>query len=484
MKCSSCGAELAPEDRFCGECGAPRPPVPPPLVEAERPAAQPPPPPFTPAPVPEAPPTRKRSRRKWLAVGCVGLLAAICMLAGAGLVWGRSDSLGGITIDLGPTTIRLGGSGTAPVATRAPAEVPTRPQTATPMPETPGTLYTSPSLGFSMSYPVDWVYKEEQDGAMFGTSEEILGAADWEDGAGMFIAGGEDLKVETAAQLVGLLSALIGSTSEIGMSDPQPRTIGGQVGVIATFEGTAPDTQIRVKGFAAATEYEGWGYFFLALSVLDDWPEYGPDLEEMLGSVRFIAGTRPTSAPSPSAEGVIEFFSCSFEDLDCGWDTYSDESGEVYAIGHELFLVAKGPYGLVEAEIPGVQVQDFYLYFVAELRSELGVGDYGAAIRCDPANDGTFYEFELSSNGEYRVWEWVDYEPTLLDSGIAELDPSGENSVSIFAQGPRLTFLVNTEFLTEVMDAELREGPIRLLAGVVEEADVEVAVSHVIVQAP
>ena len=40
MKCTNCGAELVPEARFCGECGAPRPQrsrrVPPPFAEAER----------------------------------------------------------------------------------------------------------------------------------------------------------------------------------------------------------------------------------------------------------------------------------------------------------------------------------------------------------------------------------------------------------------------------------------------------------------
>lgn len=36
MKCTNCGAELAPEDRFCGECGVPRPQLPPRFAEAVR----------------------------------------------------------------------------------------------------------------------------------------------------------------------------------------------------------------------------------------------------------------------------------------------------------------------------------------------------------------------------------------------------------------------------------------------------------------
>ncbi len=87
MKCTSCGAELAPDDKFCGECGAPRPEVPPPIIEAERPEAEPPPAPVVAAPEPEAPPTRKRSAWKWVAAGCIGLLAVACILAGLAGAW-------------------------------------------------------------------------------------------------------------------------------------------------------------------------------------------------------------------------------------------------------------------------------------------------------------------------------------------------------------------------------------------------------------
>lgn len=36
MKCTNCGAELAPEDSFCGECGTPRSRLPPRFAEAEQ----------------------------------------------------------------------------------------------------------------------------------------------------------------------------------------------------------------------------------------------------------------------------------------------------------------------------------------------------------------------------------------------------------------------------------------------------------------
>ena len=87
MKCAGCGAELAADEEFCRECGAPRAEAPAVAGEAQRLDTQPPPAPVSTVPQPEAPPTRKTSRRKWVAIGCIGLLAAACVVAGLSGIW-------------------------------------------------------------------------------------------------------------------------------------------------------------------------------------------------------------------------------------------------------------------------------------------------------------------------------------------------------------------------------------------------------------
>jgi hypothetical protein len=82
MKCSGCGAELAPDSKFCGECGAPRPEAPAPAVEVDRSGAQPAPVPVFGAAEAETRASKKGSRRKWAAIGCIGLLAVACVVAG------------------------------------------------------------------------------------------------------------------------------------------------------------------------------------------------------------------------------------------------------------------------------------------------------------------------------------------------------------------------------------------------------------------
>jgi len=72
----------------------------------------------------------------------------------------------------------------------------------------------------------------------------------------------------------------------------------------------------------------------------------------------------------------------------------------------------------------------------------------------------------------------------MLDSGTTDLDLSAENSVEIVAQGPSVSFLVNGEPVTEMTDAELREGPMHLIAGAYDTVDSEVAISQVVVREP
>lgn len=95
IQCDNCGASLAPEDAFCGECGAPRPS----LVEASglgqgapvletRPPALPPPPPRPASRTTSAPQTNWRVAYILLlalgAMACVAALAAFFVFASIG----------------------------------------------------------------------------------------------------------------------------------------------------------------------------------------------------------------------------------------------------------------------------------------------------------------------------------------------------------------------------------------------------------------
>ena len=159
MKCTNCGAELTPGDRFCMRCGARAPEVPAPVVLPERPEAPPPPPPvsqperpetqpppplpppvFTP-PEPKTPTLGKGSGRKWVTIGCLGLLAVACLLAGTYGAWmlGRQSQPPELATAEPTSTPRA-------TATLMPTSTPTATQTPPPPPTSTATPTTEPQL--------------------------------------------------------------------------------------------------------------------------------------------------------------------------------------------------------------------------------------------------------------------------------------------------------------------------------------------------
>jgi hypothetical protein len=161
-------------------------------------------------------------------------------------------------------------------------------------PDVDGPKYTNPSWGLSMSYPAGWTYQEGESGVIFATSETLISGEESDSGASMSVEVGFDGWGPGTEGVCALLVMLFGEADidRWEISDPQPRTIGGQEGCAINYESELDG----VKAFVAGTVSEGWLYLFWGTSVLDEWPEHGPDLEAMLDSVQFTAPARPTPA--------------------------------------------------------------------------------------------------------------------------------------------------------------------------------------------
>lgn len=152
--------------------------------------------------------------------------------------------------------------------------------------ETVESIYSSDALGLTMWFPEDWVYEEDYDQVIFSNSAEVFETGDLESGAAMLVSGSSlpDMSLEEwfEDQAADLDFEWGGPTSDV-----KPRTIGGQSGLIFALEGIPAGSETPLKGFAAAADYEDWGYLFLGVSAADEWAQYGPLLEEMLCSVQF-----------------------------------------------------------------------------------------------------------------------------------------------------------------------------------------------------
>ncbi|HEM61392.1 MAG TPA: WD40 repeat domain-containing protein, partial [Chloroflexi bacterium] len=166
--------------------------------------------------------------------------------------------------------------------------------------------YTNAAWGLSMSYPEDWIYEEGESGVKFATSEQLITGEESESGASMSVEVGSDGWGPGSEGVCALLVMFFAEADvdRWDISDPQPRTIGGQDGCAITFECKLEG----VKGFVAGTVCEGWLYLLWGASALDEWPEHGPDLQAMLDSVHFTAAPArtPTPLPTPTSSPVAE----------------------------------------------------------------------------------------------------------------------------------------------------------------------------------
>ena len=94
-QCENCGAVLAPEDAFCGECGAPRPQEPSGVAEPAATSSAKPVRPAPPPPAPTGPQPTPQAQVGWrVAFFVLIILGAIACLAGvvAFLLFGLTDS--------------------------------------------------------------------------------------------------------------------------------------------------------------------------------------------------------------------------------------------------------------------------------------------------------------------------------------------------------------------------------------------------------
>jgi hypothetical protein len=147
-------------------------------------------------------------------------------------------------------------------------------------------VYSSDTLGLRIWFPENWVYEDDRDQIIFASSAGLFESGDLESGAAMLVSGSSlpDVSLEEWFEDQ---SADFDFEDGGPTSDIETRTIGGQSGLIFTLEGLPVGSETPVKGFVAAAEYGDWGYLFLGVSVVDEWAEQGPVLEEMLCSVQF-----------------------------------------------------------------------------------------------------------------------------------------------------------------------------------------------------
>jgi hypothetical protein len=112
------------------------------------------------------------------------------------------------------------------------------------------------------------------------------------------------------------------------------------------------------------------------------------------------------------------------------------------------------------------------------------VRDGGPGARDGLNQAGRFYVFEVGDKGEYGIWrrdgdKWVDLVPWTTSPAVAV--GNGQNTLSVQALGPQLSFLINGQRVATQTDGTLQEGTVGVFVG---GDGNEVVVERFVVQVP
>ena len=304
----------------------------------------------------------------------------------------------------------------------------------TPTPVALTAIYTDADTGVSISYPEEWAYEEFVEQVVFASSARIIAGAELESGAAMMLSRTELTGSLTVEELVETTLQEL-SFYKIKTSDLKHRTIGGSDGILVTLKGSPTGGDVSMRGFLAGVEHDGWGHLFLAASILDEWSQHGPVLEQMLSSVEFQRIERTYTSPTWG-------FSITYPD---GW--LFEEQGEqvIFVTSENIFAGTEFETGAAMLVIgdelgDGQTFEEMVEMILSELLSE-DIATGGREPLWIGGRDGIFISFEGTPGEDVRIRgflaavehsrrgylfvgfsvldEWCDYGPvlqTMLDS--------------------------------------------------------------------
>ena len=177
----------------------------------------------------------------------------------------------------------------------------------------------------------------------------------------------------------------------------------------------------------------------------------------------------PTAAPS-STPSKPPLFSDSFQDNKNGWDLTSISGKFSVKVGGGSMVLEDDNNRLLYELLPGGRT---YSNFQLNVDGKLSKGDqnngYGIFIRGASNQNSylaTYYRFELYGDGTYAVFKGsidangksqssmlVDYTTNAAIQKVGSV-----NHITIIANGPRMSFIVNGQTLTTITDNSYTSG--------------------------
>ena len=201
----------------------------------------------------------------------LALLVALALLCGCDL-FGRGD---GTPAPLTPTPAPTVGAQVPPAGAGA---GPTGPTPEAPV-ETEWTTHAAQALGVTLPHPVGWAVQETGARLTVASSADALAGAELEGPALVVTA------VEGATSVQDLLAGV--DLQGVVTLRRSEATVGGEAGQAIDLETVSP---LSGRGYVlrvAAAIHGGKGYVVAASAPVEQWAQYGPDLEAMVEGLAF-----------------------------------------------------------------------------------------------------------------------------------------------------------------------------------------------------
>ena len=230
-----------------------------------------------------------------------GVVGLMLLLAGLGC------SIYSLVPQPGPIHTPVGEVTPSPEPTEVVALAPT--QEPSPEPESEMSMYANPLAGFSILYPVDWMYEAEGGGVYFVEDEGALEYFDPADGPMLAVmtASREEVELEFGSDVTteGLLDRMLeglGGGEGTTSGEIEVWTFGEITGLGVEANWTEEQTDAQLHGYVIAAVGEEVVGFGLGTSPEDDWLSYAPIFQDMLASLEFF----PPEIPEPVERGPIQ----------------------------------------------------------------------------------------------------------------------------------------------------------------------------------
>jgi S1-C subfamily serine protease len=201
------------------------------------------------------------------------------------------------------------------------------------------------------------------------------------------------------------------------------------------------------------------------------------------GEVNINTGavTQVENTPVPQANAPL--YKDDFSDPKSGWPD-EDDSHSMVGYKNGEYLINIKPAKYISWSTIGGEYTDAIIQVDTRIVKNTDQGDYGIICRYQDAQN--FYGVEISEDGYFTIWKYVDDKLTSLYDWEASdsITPGEPVTITASCIGNKIGIAVNDKILATVEDDSFQSGNVGLIAGTYDTPDLTLAFDNFSVYKP